>query len=334
MKRTLQKFKWFLVVLTTFIRLESNAQQLTLSLTPSNYNGYNINCFGNSDGSIDLSISGGIPPYQILWSTADTIEDIANLPAGYYNVRVTDSDSVPQMTQAEITLTEPRQVKIGGSIHQYPNGYHISVTGACNGMVSLTAEDGVAPYSWLWSDSSTTPNRSSLCAGWYSVMVLDANGCKSDKEGYLKEPPRDDWQLTGNAGTNNNMHYIGTTDSSDLIMKTNGQERFRVSSAGTIQFSALSGNGFTSIIADSLGQLLRAPCISWATCGNYLSPNNYLGSANNVDVVLKANGNELLRLKSSGKISIKEFENELPGLLLNDYSGEISYKSFEPGYPT
>ncbi|MGR6088166.1 MAG: SprB repeat-containing protein [Arcticibacter sp.] len=151
------------VFLTSFY--QTIAQQLNLSLTPSNYNGYHISCFGNSDGSINLTITGGIPPYQILWSTADTIEYLENLPAGYYNVRVTDSDSVPQMTQAEITLTEPRQIKIGGTIHSYPNGYQISVNGACNGIVDLTAEYGVSPYQWLWNDNNTSPNRTSLCAG-------------------------------------------------------------------------------------------------------------------------------------------------------------------------
>lgn len=110
MKTIYMKFKPLLIALFTMVCFETNAQQLSLSTTPSNYNGYNISCFGNSDGFINLTITGGIPPYQILWSTADTIEDLENLPAGYYNVRVTDSDSLPQMVQVEITLTEPRQI--------------------------------------------------------------------------------------------------------------------------------------------------------------------------------------------------------------------------------
>ena len=223
-----------LVFLTSFY--QTTAQQLNLSLTPSNYNGYNISCFGNSDGSIDLTISGGTPPYQILWSNSDSIEDIENLPAGYFNVRVTDSDSIPQMAQAEITLTEPRQIKIGGTIHTYPNGFQISINGACNGIVDLTAEDGVAPYQWLWNDNGTSSNRTSLCAGWYEVRVLDANGCKAGEKGYLKEPPLGDWLLEGNEATNPNLHFLGTKDSTDFSLRTNNSERLRITSDGRIEF--------------------------------------------------------------------------------------------------
>jgi hypothetical protein len=81
MKKLHQKILIALVLVFLNSFYQTTAQQLNLSLTPYNYNGYNISCFGNSDGSINLTISGGIPPYQILWSTSDSIEDIENLPA-------------------------------------------------------------------------------------------------------------------------------------------------------------------------------------------------------------------------------------------------------------
>jgi len=37
-----------------------------LSLTPSNYNGYNVRCFGGNSGSIDMTITGGEPLLRIL----------------------------------------------------------------------------------------------------------------------------------------------------------------------------------------------------------------------------------------------------------------------------
>jgi hypothetical protein len=64
------------------------AQPLSLSLTPSDYNGRNVSCFGAHDGAIDLEITGGQPPYDIAWSTNETTEDIDSLAAGYYIVRV------------------------------------------------------------------------------------------------------------------------------------------------------------------------------------------------------------------------------------------------------
>jgi hypothetical protein len=45
---------------------------------------------GGSNGSIDLSVSGGTPPYVYSWSNGATSEDITGLTAGIYYAYVTD----------------------------------------------------------------------------------------------------------------------------------------------------------------------------------------------------------------------------------------------------
>ncbi len=65
--------------------------RLAISLTAYVYpNTYNVSCFGAKDGSIDLTVSGGTPPYKYDWSTKDTTQDILNLAATYYHVIVMD----------------------------------------------------------------------------------------------------------------------------------------------------------------------------------------------------------------------------------------------------
>lgn len=44
-----------------------------------------------SDGKIEISVSGGAPPYTYFWSTGAITKNIANCPAGTYTVRVEDS---------------------------------------------------------------------------------------------------------------------------------------------------------------------------------------------------------------------------------------------------
>jgi len=40
------------------------------------------------DGSVDLSVSGGTPPYSFLWSNGSMTEDIDNLSAGIYSCTI------------------------------------------------------------------------------------------------------------------------------------------------------------------------------------------------------------------------------------------------------
>ncbi|MBL0341688.1 MAG: SprB repeat-containing protein [Bacteroidetes bacterium] len=76
MKTTYSKLI-MLVALLIFFQIEGFSQ--TLTLTPSNFNGYNISCFGSATGSVNLTISGGTPPYTFEWSNAATTEDLINL---------------------------------------------------------------------------------------------------------------------------------------------------------------------------------------------------------------------------------------------------------------
>lgn len=42
------------------------------------------------------------------------------------------------------------------------------------------------------------------------------------------------WSVTGNAGLNPNNNFIGTTDATDLVIKTNNVEKIRVTSGGNV----------------------------------------------------------------------------------------------------
>lgn len=42
------------------------------------------------------------------------------------------------------------------------------------------------------------------------------------------------WSLTGNSGTNPGVNFIGTTDSKDLVLKTNNAERIRIANSGSV----------------------------------------------------------------------------------------------------
>ena len=48
-----------------------------------------------------------------------------------------------------------------------------------NGTITITVGGGTSPYSYLWSDGSTSQNRTGLVVGTYCVTVSDANSCSA-----------------------------------------------------------------------------------------------------------------------------------------------------------
>ena len=74
-----------------------------LSLTTTQVN---VGCFGNSTGSVNLTVSGGTAPYTYLWNTGGTVEDPTGMPAGNYNVTVTDANGCT--AQTSVTITQPQ----------------------------------------------------------------------------------------------------------------------------------------------------------------------------------------------------------------------------------
>jgi gliding motility-associated-like protein len=68
-------------------------------------NGHNISFFQGADGSINLTVNGGVLPYTYTWATGQNTEDLEYLPAGQYSVVVTDEHGCA--ISGSITLTEP-----------------------------------------------------------------------------------------------------------------------------------------------------------------------------------------------------------------------------------
>ena len=87
---------------------------------------------GNNDGAINLTVTGGTPPYVFLWSNGDTTEDIDSLAAGTYQVVVTDSlDCIDSLTiempeATGISETLQNQIKI------FPNPFTTETTISLN----------------------------------------------------------------------------------------------------------------------------------------------------------------------------------------------------------
>jgi hypothetical protein len=140
----------------------------------------NVTVTGGSDGSVDVTASGGTSPYSYLWNDGSTDEDRTGLAAGTYTVTITDAGGCV-ITQT-FTISEPAVLGITGSVN------NVTVTGGSDGSIDVTASGGTSPYSYLWNDGSTDEDRTGLSAGTYTVTVTDANGCSAQATFTVYEP--------------------------------------------------------------------------------------------------------------------------------------------------
>ena len=129
-------------------------------------------CYGTAAGSLDLDVSGGITPYSINWSNGESTEDITNLVAGSYSVTVTDDNGC--ISTAEGAVLESAPLLVTANVNDEVNG--------SDGSIILQVSGGVPPYTFNWSNGSSSQDLVGLAGGVYSVVVVDANDCADTLE--------------------------------------------------------------------------------------------------------------------------------------------------------
>ncbi|MBL7946772.1 MAG: hypothetical protein JNN32_11975 [Flavobacteriales bacterium] len=86
-----------------------------------------------------------------------------------------------------------------------------------------------------------------------SLVVIDPNGTGLTTTTGTP-PSTGSWDVMGNAGTNSNVNFIGTTDGQPLVLRTNNIERLRVNSNGKVDLG-LAGIPFMNLSPLSSGRL-------------------------------------------------------------------------------
>lgn len=157
---------------------------VTASIT-SNYNGFNVSCFGSSNGQITSDpASQGTANYlySIDGASFFTSRVFNGLSATGNPFRITVRDSKGCESQsAPMTLLEPPVLTATTAVTSNYNTRHISCPGEDDGVITATAVGGVAPYTFqiLELPGNTTGNSTGiytdLRAGTYTVVVRDAN---------------------------------------------------------------------------------------------------------------------------------------------------------------
>ncbi|MDA3909767.1 MAG: gliding motility-associated C-terminal domain-containing protein [Bacteroidales bacterium] len=133
----------------------------------------NVSCFGDNDGSVTASATGGDGNYSYLWSDGQDSSIAENLSAGDYTVTVTDGNGCT--ADSTISVNENPEL-----IAMITSSVNVLCYGDASGSANVTANGGDGNYSYLWSDGQNTSIAENLIAGEYTVTVTDGNGCTSE----------------------------------------------------------------------------------------------------------------------------------------------------------
>lgn len=134
----------------------------------------------NENGFVEITVSGGTPGYSYAWSTGATTASLEDVPAGIYNVLVTDANGC---TNAEGVILENID-DFEAEVSKEDN----MCFGEFEGTGTVTVISGESPYTYEWSDGQTTPTAVGLAGGDYTVLVTAANGCQEEFEITVEEP--------------------------------------------------------------------------------------------------------------------------------------------------
>jgi hypothetical protein len=217
-------------------------------------------CNGAAAGTATVIATGGVPSYSYLWTpSSQTTQTASGLPAGTYNVTVSDANgcnvsgpvTVTQPAVLFVNLSSPDTICIGSS-----------------SMISAAGGGGIPPYSYVWNDGSTNFSTNSVetvspvVNTMYTMNVTDANGCTNN--GSTTVTVSSNTNIYGHVtysggslatGTNTVVlyNYLPMMTSFDTIMTTT------VDAGGNYYFAAAPGDYLIKIFNDSTVHPLMIP---------------------------------------------------------------------------
>lgn len=235
-------------------------------------------CFGASDGAIDLSLSGGEPPFSFEWSTGAMTEDISGLTAGTYFVTVTNNSGSRYL---EVQVGEPAMFVATAVVDS-----NVTCAGANDGGATATATGGTIPYTYLWSNSATTASITGIAAGTYITTITDTNGCTSTASATITEPTELTAAATATATTgvmNNGTATVSASGGTPAYtyVWSNGQTTATADGLGAGVYTATvtDANGCTATATATVEQQMAAP---GDACTDAIDINSLLGGPQNV----------------------------------------------------
>ncbi|MDF0716496.1 hypothetical protein PY092_10075 [Muricauda sp. 334s03] len=140
-----------------------------------------VSCYNGNDGFATVVIEGGMPPYDISWSSGADSEIAENLAAGTYFVYVKDFYGCE--VSGQVTIEQPEELVVNIINTVAPTCYDAS-----DGSLCVEIVGGIPPYTYIWNIDEDSLSLDNLSEGTYTLEVVDAIGCVTSKAIELTAP--------------------------------------------------------------------------------------------------------------------------------------------------
>jgi hypothetical protein len=135
-------------------------------------------CWHGTNGRIELSVTGGEPPYRYRWNTGAASKDLTNVPAGAYSVVVTDRGDCSVFQS--FVLSEPEAVRLDlGEDRTLCAGQSVEI--------KPVVDDPATQFEWTGPGGfhSAAPAVLADREGVYRLTTTNSNGCQATDELYI-----------------------------------------------------------------------------------------------------------------------------------------------------
>jgi len=194
-------------------------------------------CFGTNDGMAEVTATGGTGSYEYLWDdeNAQFTNPAVSLPAGIYNVTVTDENTCTATTMIEIIQPDTLTATLAPTA--------VGCFGENTGTIVSTVDGGNGGNIYSWSNGDDMVDITGLTAGNYGFTVTDVNGCSATANTMVTEPAAPISLAIAQGDTS----CFGLMASTAFVIVEGG-----TSASGSYQFSWSNGGGVDSV-ATNLG---------------------------------------------------------------------------------
>ncbi|MGV3638475.1 MAG: SprB repeat-containing protein, partial [Flavobacteriales bacterium] len=220
-------------------------------------------CSNTCDGIIGLAVSGGTPGYTFLWSppppAGQGTSTASGLCPGDWSVTITDLAGCDSTLTYTVGAPPPLVAQL--------STVDASCAGICDGEASVTVSGGTSGYTFLWTPSPPSgqgsPAASGLCAGPYTLLVSDANGCDTTIAFVIEEP----LPLTATQ-SQTNLTCGATCDGTAAVVVSGGTTDYTylwtpapAGGQGTPNATGLCAGNVSVLITDANGCTLTVPFV-------------------------------------------------------------------------